>query len=142
MSWMARSRGARVRYADLAILLGIAASGFADPTLAVLALVSVLLTSYMGTQAQALGQGRLYAGLLARADRLLVLAGATFLEFDLSLPWPWQPSAPLEHLHALGLTFTVIDLALVYFVIAGQFTAVRRAVTVYRALPPGPSAGA
>jgi archaetidylinositol phosphate synthase len=130
------------RYADLAILLGIAASGFADPTLAVLALVSVLLTSYMGTQAQALGQGRLYAGLLARADRLLVLAGATFLEFDLSLPWPWQPSAPLEHLHVLGLTFTVIDLALVYFVIAGQITAVRRALTVYRALPPGPSAEA
>jgi archaetidylinositol phosphate synthase len=130
------------RYADVAILLGLAASQYANPILALLALVSVLLTSYMGTQAQALGQGRLYAGLLARADRLLVLAAAAFLEFDLSLPWPWQPDAPLSHLHAAGIAFTVIDVALAYFVIAGQWTALSRAVRVYRALPPRPPAAA
>jgi archaetidylinositol phosphate synthase len=76
------------RYADVALLLGLAASGFTLPLLALLALVSLLLTSYMGTQAQALGAPRLYSGLLTRADRLLLLAAATFLEFDLSLPWP------------------------------------------------------
>src|SRR5580658_3102828 len=52
------------RYADVVIVLGIAASGFASPILALLALVSLLLASYMGTQAQAMGQGRLYSGLL------------------------------------------------------------------------------
>lgn len=124
------------RYADVAIVIGLSASGFAIAPLGLLALVSLLLTSYMGTQAQAVGQGRLYGGLLGRADRLLILAGAAFLEFDLSLPWPWAPTAPLSHIHALGLTFTVLDLAFLYFVIAGQWTAAARAWRVYRALPP------
>jgi archaetidylinositol phosphate synthase len=124
------------RYADVAILVGLAVSGFVYLPLGLLALVSLLLTSYMGTQAQAVGQGRLYGGLLGRADRLLILAAAAFLEFDLSLPWPWAPTAPLSRIHLYGVTFTVIDLALVYFVIAGQWTAASRAVRVYRALPP------
>ncbi|HZY92163.1 MAG TPA: CDP-alcohol phosphatidyltransferase family protein [Thermoplasmata archaeon] len=126
------------RYADVAILLGLAASGFAIALVALLALVSLLLTSYMGTQAQALGVSREYAGLLSRADRLLLLALATFLEFDLSLPWPWAPSAPFAHLTLYGVGFTVIDVALLYFILAGQITAVSRAVRVYRSLPPGP----
>ncbi|HYA70015.1 MAG TPA: CDP-alcohol phosphatidyltransferase family protein [Thermoplasmata archaeon] len=125
------------RYADVFLVLGIAVSGFANPILALLALVSLLLTSYMGTQAQALGQGRLYSGLLSRADRLVVLALATFLEFDWSLPWPWAPSMPWQRFALGGVGFTVIDVALLYFVIAGQWTAVARALRVYRALPPG-----
>jgi archaetidylinositol phosphate synthase len=124
------------RYADVLLLLGLAVSSYAYPVLALLALVSLLLTSYMGTQAQAVGQGRLYGGLLTRADRLVILAAAAILEFDLSLPWPWAPTAPLSRIHAAGLTFTVVDVALVYFVIAGQWTAVARALRVYRALPP------
>jgi archaetidylinositol phosphate synthase len=124
------------RYADVLILLGLALSAYANPFLALLALVSLLLTSYMGTQAQAVGAGRLYAGLLTRADRLLILAAAAFLEFDLSLPWPWAPTAPLSRIHLEGITFTVIDVALLYFVIAGQWTAIGRAIRVYRTLPP------
>ena len=60
---------------------------------------------------------------------------ATFLEFDLSLPWPWAPTAPLSRLHLGGLTFTVLDLAMVYFIVAGQLTALARARGTYRALP-------
>ncbi len=126
------------RYADVILVVGFALSGFADPVLAFLALASLLRTSYMGTQAQAVGQGRLYAGLLSRADRLVVLALAAFLEFDWSLPWPWAPGAPWERFHAFGLAFTVIDVAFLYFVIAGQWTAFARARRVYRAIPPGP----
>jgi archaetidylinositol phosphate synthase len=126
------------RYADVFILLGIALSTYANPILALLALVTLLLVSYMGTQAQAVGQGRLYAGLLSRADRLLLLTLGTFLEFDLSLPWPWAPTAPLSRIHAFGLVFTVLDLVLLYFIVAGQWTALRRALQTYRALPPGP----
>ncbi len=123
------------RYADIVLVLGIAVSGYANPILALLALASLLLTSYMGTQAQAVGQGRLYAGLLSRVDRLVVLAVAVFLEFDWSLPWPWAPSAPWSRFHAFGVGFTVIDVAFLYFVIAGQWTAVARALRVYRSIP-------
>lgn len=124
------------RYADLFLVLGIAVSGYAYPPLALLALASLLLTSYMGTQAQAVGQGRQYAGLLSRADRLVVLAVATFLEFDWSLPWPWAPTEPWARFHVAGIGFTVLDVAFLYFVIAGQWTAVARARRTYRALVP------
>ncbi|MCI4361490.1 MAG: CDP-alcohol phosphatidyltransferase family protein [Thermoplasmata archaeon] len=124
------------RYADVLIVAGVGLSGYANPVLALLALVSLLLTSYMGTQAQALGLGRQYAGLLSRADRLVILASVTFLEFNLSLPWPWAPTAPLSRIHLYGWTFTVLDLAFLYFVIAGQYTALARARATYLALPP------
>ncbi len=124
------------RYADVAILLGIAASGYANPALALLALVSLLLASYMGTQAQAVGAGRMYRGLLARADRLVLLTFATFLLGDLALPWPWAPSAPWVRLSVAGIPFTVLDVAMLWFVIAGQWTAISRAVRVHRELPP------
>lgn len=126
------------RYADLAILLGIAASGFAYPLLALLALVSLLLTSYMGTQAQAVGAGRAYGGLLTRADRLLILSGATFLLGAFALPFPWGPRWPILWLQIGGFPFTVLDIALVWFVIAGQWTALARARSVYRSLPVPP----
>jgi len=66
----------------------------------------------------------------------VVLAVAAFLEFDWSLPWPWVTTASWSRFHVGGVEFTVIDVALVYFVIAGQWTAVARALRVYRALPP------
>ena len=124
------------RYSDVVIVLGIAVSGFAIPVVALLALASLLLTSYMGTQAQAVGLGRAYSGFLTRADRLVVFALATFLEFDWSLPWPWAPTEPWSRFHVAGLTFTVIDVAFVYVIVAGQATAAVRAWRAYRALPP------
>lgn len=124
------------RYADFVLVVGIAVSGYANPPLALLALATLLLTSYMGTQSQAVGLGRRYGGLLSRADRLVVLAAAAFLEFDWSLPWPWAPSEPWARFHLAGLGFTVIDVALLYFVIAGQWTAFDRARRSYRSLAP------
>jgi phosphatidylglycerophosphate synthase len=124
------------RYADFGLVIGIALSGYAIPTLALLALASLLLASYMGTQAQAVGVGRIYGGALSRADRLVVLALATFLEFDWSLPWPWAPTEPWARFHLAGLGFTVIDVAFAYIVIASQATAIGRAVRTYRQLPP------
>lgn len=61
------------RYADLAILLGLGLAPGVDLRLTILAVSGVLLTSYMGTQAQALGLGRDYRGLMGRADRLVLL---------------------------------------------------------------------
>ena len=129
------------RYADLLLLLGLAASGFVHPVLALLALVSLLLTSYMGTQAQAVGAGRAYGGLLTRADRLVLLAGATFLEGDLALPWPWAPSAPWVRFSLYGVPFTLLDVLMLYFVVAGQITGLVRASRTYDELAGGGGGG-
>jgi len=65
------------RYADICIITGIFAGGAAPWIIGVFGLTGVLMSSYLGTQAQAVGVGRYYGGTLGRADRLLlvVLAG-------------------------------------------------------------------
>src|SRR2546422_5730388 len=72
------------RYADVFMIGGIAFSAYCDLRIGTLALLGVLLTSYMGTQAQAVGQGRRYAGLLGRADRLVLLFPGGLLYITLS----------------------------------------------------------
>ena len=125
------------RYGDVAVLLGLAASGFAISWLALVALVSVLLASYMGTQAQALGLGRVYRGLLSRADRLLLLSAVAFLEFLLVLP-PWVPGFSLARFTIAGVSLTVFDLLFVYFVVAGQWTVITRGRQIWAGLGPAP----
>ncbi len=127
------------RYADTLLVIGIAVSSYANPVIALLALASLLLTSYMGTQAEAVGQGRMYGGLLTRADRLVLLCLAVFLEFLWTLPWPWAPSEPWARFALNGFPFTVIDVVLVYFIVAGQWTAFSRARRVYARLAPPPT---
>ena len=58
------------RLSDLAILIGIGLSSFVDLNLALGTYIAVLLVSYMGTQAHALTEKRLYDGLLGRGDRM------------------------------------------------------------------------
>lgn len=127
------------RYGDVVVVLGLAACGFAISWLALVALVSLLLASYMGTQAQALGVGRIYRGLLSRADRLLLLSAVAFLEFLLVLP-PLIPGTSLARFTIAGVSLTVFDVLFVYFVIAGQWTVFTRAREISRALPRAPSA--
>jgi len=61
------------RYADIFIITGIFASGLVPWPIGVLALTGVLMSSYLGTQAQAVGVGRYYGGVLGRADRLVLI---------------------------------------------------------------------
>ncbi len=103
------------RYADVFMVGALGISSWCRPPIGLLAIVGVLLTSYMGTQAQAIGHKRDYSGLLGRADRLVLLIifpviqhGVLRLSFE--LPW--------------GLT--VIELVLVYFAVVGNITAVQR----------------
>lgn len=65
------------RYADMAILVGIVLAGYVSETWGIFAVMGVLLTSYLGTQAQALQLGRLYGGIMGRADRLILIIFAT-----------------------------------------------------------------
>jgi len=80
------------RYADICIITGIFAGGAAPWLIGVFGLTGVLMSSYLGTQAQAVGVGRYYGGTLGRADRLLliILAGLLTLAFPagyLGLSW-------------------------------------------------------
>lgn len=113
------------RYADVFILGGIAFSAYCDLWVGTLALLGVLLTSYMGTQAQAVGQGRRYAGILGRADRLVLLFLGGLIQLFVSpagaVAWGYGPVL----LDPLGWF-------LVLFAILGHGTAIQRAVGVWR----------
>jgi archaetidylinositol phosphate synthase len=61
------------RYADIFIICGLFAGGLVPWPVGVFALTGVLMASYLGTQAQAVGVGRFYGGLLGRADRLVLI---------------------------------------------------------------------
>lgn len=103
------------RYADIFIIGGIALSTWVRPSIGLLALIGVLLTSYMGTQAQAIGCKRDYSGILGRADRLVLLmvfpiVQHIFLRFPFELPFGT----------------TILEWVLIYFAVMGNFTALQR----------------
>jgi len=115
------------RYADVLMLGGIALGPYCPLWLGLLAIVGVLLTSYMGTQAQAVGAGRDYGGLLGRADRLVVLIAAVLLQAAVD-------PAPRIVLGVGVVSFTVLGWAMVLFAILGNVTAIQRAVSTWRHL--------
>ncbi|MGI6471901.1 MAG: CDP-alcohol phosphatidyltransferase family protein [Candidatus Methanomethylophilaceae archaeon] len=116
------------RYADVLMIGGVAVSGWCNPYLGMVALVGVLLTSYMGTQAQAVGAPRLYAGLLGRADRVVLMTlfpiiqyiMTTFTEYGL--------------LTVGSITLSWMELMILYFAIMGNTTAIQRAVVTWNAM--------
>ena len=69
------------RVADIIIVGGIALSPLVEITVGFAAIIGILMLSYMGTQAQAVGAGREYAGLLGRADRLVVLMMVPIIQY-------------------------------------------------------------
>lgn len=60
------------RYADIVIVAGLA-GGIGEYAIGLAAITGVLMTSYLGTQAAAVGLDRVYGGLLGRADRLALV---------------------------------------------------------------------
>ena len=119
------------RYADVFMIGGIAVSGWCNPYLGLVAIIGTLLTSYMGTQAQAVGAPRLYAGLLGRADRVvlttlfpilqyifLFVADGHFAFFDIEL---------------FGTAFEIswLEIMLLWFAVVGNITAIQRAIVTW-----------
>jgi archaetidylinositol phosphate synthase len=104
------------RYADIFIITGIFAGGMVPWQIGVFALTGVLMASYLGTQAQAVGVGRYYGGLLGRADRLVLIlvVGA----IDLIIPVSF---------YGLGW----LGWLLVMFGVFGHFTALQRFMYVW-----------
>ena len=60
------------------------------------------MLSYMGTQAQAIGAGRDYAGLLGRADRLVVLIMVPIIQYYL------EDYQDLNYMTLMCYTFAVV----------------------------------
>ena len=111
------------RFADALILGGLALSPWCirNPAIGLFAVVGMLLTSYMGTQSQAVGNKRNYRGLLGRADRMVVLmiapiAQHVLLIFDIHLIYG----------------FYLLEWVLIVFAILGIFTAIQRFYTTLR----------
>jgi archaetidylinositol phosphate synthase len=104
------------RYADIFIICGLFAGGMVPWPIGVFALTGVLMSSYLGTQAQAVGVGRYYGGLLGRADRLVLIMLVGII--DLLFPMSW-----------LGLTW--IGWMLVLFGVFGHYTAFQRFAYVW-----------
>lgn len=115
------------RYADVFMIGGVAVSAWCNPYLGMLALVGVLLTSYMGTQAQAIGAPRLYAGLLGRADR--VVLSTLFPLIQLAMVLAGYPVLAVG-----SVTLSWMEVMMVYFAVVGNATAVQRAVITWRNL--------
>ncbi len=105
------------RYADIFIITGIFAGGAAPWPIGVFALTGVLMSSYIGTQAQAVGVGRFYGGILGRADRLVLIIIAGVL--TVLIP------GEIYGLNYLGWL-------LVIFGVLGHYTAFQRFAHVWR----------
>jgi phosphatidylglycerophosphate synthase len=107
------------RYADMAILAGIVLAGYVSEAWGIFAVMGVLLTSYLGTQAQALRLGRLYGGIMGRADRLILILAATIA----NALYPGD----LAGLSILGW-------AVILITVASHITAFQRIVLIWRML--------
>jgi len=109
------------RYSDIFILLGIILGPLSRTWFGVFAIVGVLMTSYMGTQADAVGVSRDYGGIAGRAERLLLLILFSFLYFFL-FDTGWTSFQVFDF--ELGL----FELLMIWFAVAGNLTALFRGI--------------
>lgn len=108
------------RYADILIITGIFAGGAAGWEVGVLALTGVLMSSYLGTQSQAVGMGRFYGGVLGRADRLVLIICVGLL----TLVFPGKV-----------FSLSILGWLLLVFGVMGHVTALQRFLYVWRKMP-------
>lgn len=115
------------RFADVFMIGGVAISAWCNPYLGMLALVGVLLTSYMGTQAQAVGAPRLYAGLLGRADRIVLMTLFPVLQY-VALRFGYGS------FQIMDWDITWVEIMMLWFAIVGNLTAVQRVIVTWKAM--------
>ena len=106
------------RYADIVLIAGLAA-GTGEYLLGFLAVTGVVMTSYLGTQAQAVGLERVYGGAVGRADRLVVIGTVTAV-------------AAFYPADVYGLS--LVGWLLVFLALVGHVTALQRFYYAMRAL--------
>lgn len=99
------------RYADILLVAGLAA-GVGRYALGLVAVTGVLMTSYLGTQTQAIGLDRSYGGLVGRADRLALIGIVAVVVAIVPQP--------------LFGELTLVGLLLGFFAVIGHVTAIQR----------------
>ena len=105
------------RYADIVLVAGLA-TGIGRFGLGFAAVTGVVMTSYLGTQAEAVGLDRVYGGVVGRADRLALIGAVAVVA-------PFV--GPVGGL-------TVVGWLLVGLAVVGHATALQRFVVARRAL--------
>jgi len=116
------------RYADIFILGGIALSPYCNQLIGMIAVLGVLLLSYMGTQAQAVGCRREYGGILGRADRLVLLIIVPIVQFIFLI------FIPDGKIGVYNIRFTILEYMMIWFAIAGNITAIQRIFSTWKKL--------
>lgn len=115
------------RYADVLMIGGVAVSAWCSPYLGMMAIIGVLLTSYMGTQAQAVGAKRMYAGLLGRADRIVLSFMAPLVQLIMML-------FGYRELDIFGFQINAFEVMMLWFALVGNLTAIQRAAITWKGL--------
>ncbi len=115
------------RYADVLMIGAVAVSAWCSPYLGMMAIIGVLLTSYMGTQAQAVGVKRMYGGLLGRADRIV-------LSFIIPLVQLVMMLLGYREIGILGFEVNAFEVMMLWFAVVGNLTAVQRAAITWKGL--------
>ncbi len=111
------------RFSDIAVIAGMVFSPYGSIYIGFFALEGIMMTSYMGTQSQALGLSRNYSGILGRSDRLILMLVFILLQFFVKSTYTLD-----------GIAFTVTVILLIWFAVAGNVTAVTRFMQSYRSL--------
>ena len=119
------------RYADIFMILGITLSGYCHWFLGILGLTGVLMTSYLGTQTMAVGIERNYGGILGRADRLVMLIFVPLVMWILIDFWAITDLFTVPY---LDVPVTLFDIMLIWFAIAGHYTAIQRGRSTWKIL--------
>lgn len=107
------------RYSDIFVICSIFLAGHVQWQIGLTAIVGVLLTSYLGTQAQALDIGRYYGGIMGRADRLILIIAASLIYF-------LYPS--------LIYGFSVLGWVIVIIAVGSHVTAIQRIYHIWKKL--------
>jgi archaetidylinositol phosphate synthase len=101
------------RYADAAVYIGIIVGGLCDPLWGMIAVIGSLLVSYSRARAEAAGTKMESVGLAERAERMIILLGASLIAIF------WQPTA-------------VMNVAIFILAVLSNFTVLQRSLYVYR----------
>lgn len=106
------------RYVDLIILFAMALSFYGNIYFGTIAIAGTFLTSYVGTQAQAIGLKRVYGGFPGRADRLVIIMIAILVQIFTGKIYG----------------FYITAWVLLFLGVAGIINSVYRSAVVYRSI--------
>jgi len=102
------------RYADAVVYAGIIVGGLCDASWGLIALIGSLLVSYSRARAEAAGMKMESVGLAERAERMIILAVATFIAYF------WQLEA--------------VNIGVILLAILSNLTVLQRSLYVYKKL--------